>query len=326
MTPEFIIYMKKVQRILQQYITLPRTPCANCTKFIKCNDKEFLTFNTPCLAYSPIKGEREPLNKEQHFLIEVLNNDKADNDKPETFIKLIKQNLNKLKLPENIKSQIFNENVNTSELKETQAVDRERLKKNLLENLKKYKNLKEAAKRTGISESLPHNWRRTDKIFDQKFKKTYNSLYKKEKQTILENLKLGIPICVTAEKLGLSANEVSGWMKINNDFVIQYNKIKENLKCKLTQELEKSGNFLMAVEQLNYDRQLCVSYRDNDKKFADSCDKIIKSKQQQLLDNYKKKRDINYAIQATGINEKTFRHWLRHYHTFTQQFNTITSK
>ena len=148
MTPEFLRYVKKVQQTLANYIELPKTPCATCTKFLKCNDKEFLTFNMPCSAYTNTKNQKITFSDKQKFLIDILRNHEQNNEKPETFIKLITDNCKKLKLPKHITQSILpkGKEHQQEKVQRTPSATKQELKTSFLHNLKKYKTIKQAAK------------------------------------------------------------------------------------------------------------------------------------------------------------------------------------
>ena len=325
MTPEFLRYVKKVQQTLANYIELPKTPCATCTKFLKCNDKEFLTFNMPCSAYTNTKNQKITFSDKQKFLIDILRNDEQNNEKPETFIKLITDNCKKLNLPKHITQSILpkGKEHQQEKVQRTPSATKQELKTSFLHNLKKYKTIKQAAEITGISESLPYNWQRHDKQFQQKFQDTYSNIHAHEKKQILKEYQSGVMLNESAKKLKIDPNEIKGWITTDIRFSNEYNKIKASHKQLLLEQLQIHQNFAAAIDALGFNHKLCTSYRNNDRKFREQCENIIKISQQKFLQLYKQTHNITEAAKNANIEPKKLDYWLKHYPTFAQQFNTI---
>lgn len=328
MTPEFLRYVKKVQQTLANYIELPKTPCATCTKFLKCNDKEFLTFNLPCSAYTNAKNQKITFSDKQKFLIDILRNDEQNNEKPETFIKIITDNCKKLKLPKHITNSILPTNfcLNETITQNTQSTPKHELKITFLHNLKKYQTIKQAAEITGISESLPYNWQRHDKQFQKQFQNTYSNIHADEKKQILKDYESGIMLNESAKRLNINPNEIKGWITTDIRFSNQYNKIKADHKQQLLQQLQIHKNFFAAINALGFDHQLCISYRNNDRKFRAQCENIIKIAQQNFLQHYKLTHNITEAAKNANVEPHNLDYWVKHYRTFAHQFNTITTQ
>ena len=98
-----------------------------------------------------------------------------------------------------------------------------------------------------------------------------------------------------AKKLNIDPNEIKGWITTDIRFSNEYNKIKASHKQLLLEQLQIHQNFAAAIDALGFNHKLCTSYRNNDRKFREQCENIIKISQQKFLQHYKLTHNIPEA-------------------------------
>ncbi len=209
-------------------------------------------------------------------------------------------------------------------MQRTPSATKQELKTSFLHNLKKYKTIKQAAEITGISESRPYNWQKARQTISTEVSRHLQQHTRpRKKNKSSKSINRGSCSTNPPKKLNIDPNEIKGWITTDIRFSNEYNKIKASHKQLLLEQLQIHQNFAAAIDALGFNHKLCTSYRNNDRKFREQCENIIKISQQKFLQLYKQTHNITEAAKNANIEPKKLDYWLKHYPTFAQQFNTI---